>query len=43
MIKLQEKISKQKIFEKRARLAEEDAKNGKNSNIHLPDGWEEVK
>ncbi|MCX8055247.1 MAG: NADH-quinone oxidoreductase subunit B [Ignavibacteria bacterium] len=43
MIKLQEKINKQKIFEKRARIAEEDAKNGNSSNIHLPHGWEEVK
>ncbi len=45
MVKLQEKISKQKIFEKRERLAEEDAKNGHNehSNIHLPHNWEEVK
>lgn len=44
MMKLQEKISKQKIFEKRKRLAEEDAKNAAaNGNIQLPHHWEEIK
>lgn len=44
MMKLQEKISKQKIFEKRERLAKEDAENGHSeSDLHLPDSWEEVK
>ncbi len=46
MVKLQKKISQQKIFEKRERLAKEDAENAKNatseSGIHLPNGWEEI-
>lgn len=43
MVKLQEKISRQKIFEKRAKIAEEDAQNGHSEEMNLPHGWEEVK